>query len=150
MFGRALRLHRERERVRPETFARRRTLIEHAAERLTFGPPLGEREAWQLQKRYRRHRDKLFVCLHRADVEPTNDSSERDLRNSVIHEEVSGAYRSKQGAAASATFGTILTTAHKRGRDLLVALAPCPARHRSRPPARLPEQLPKDQARRQR
>ena len=38
-------------------------------------------EAWQLQKRYRRHRDKLFVCPHREDVEPTNNGSERDLRN---------------------------------------------------------------------
>jgi transposase len=113
VFGRALRLHRERAELSPETFGRRRTLIERAAERLIGGPPLGAGEAWQLQKRYRRHRDKLFVCLHRDDVEPTNNGSERDLRNSVIHEKVTGGYRSKRGAQAGATFATILTTARK-------------------------------------
>ena len=63
--------------------------IERAADRLIFGPPLGAGEARQLQKRYRRHRDKLFVCLRREDVEPTNNGSERDLRNSVIHDSLS-------------------------------------------------------------
>jgi hypothetical protein len=117
VFGRALRLHRERSTVTPETFARRRLLIERAAERLISGPPLGEGQAWQLQKRYRRHRDKLFVCLHRRDVEPTNNSSERDLRNAVIHEKVTGGYRSRRGAEQGAIFGTILTTARKRGEN---------------------------------
>ena len=122
VFGRALRLHREWQRMTPATFARRRARIERAADRLIFGPPLGEGEAWQLQKRYRKHHDKLFVCLHRADVEPTNNSSERDLRNSVIHEKVTGGYRSKQGATQGATFTTILTTARKCGQNLFEQL----------------------------
>jgi transposase len=117
VLGRALRLHRERAAVTPGTFARRRTLIERAGDRLIFGPPLGEGEAWQLQKRYRRHRDKLFVCLHRDDVEPTNNGSERDLRNAVIHEKVTGGYRSKRGAEQGALFTTVLTTARKLGRN---------------------------------
>jgi transposase len=79
-------------------------------------------EAWQLQKRYRRHRDKLFVCLHRTDVEPTNNSSERDLRNSVIHEKVGGGYRSRRGAEAGAIFATLLTTARKRDQNLFEQL----------------------------
>jgi transposase len=122
VFGRALRLHRERAQVTPATFARRRTLIERAADRLVSGPPLGDGEAWQLQQRYRRHRDKLFVCLHRDDLEPTNNGSERDLRNAVIHEKVTGGYRSKRGAEAGARFATILTTARKRGQNLFAAL----------------------------
>jgi hypothetical protein len=36
VFGRAIRLHHEREQVTPLTFARRRTLIEHATDRLVF------------------------------------------------------------------------------------------------------------------
>jgi hypothetical protein len=32
--------------------------------------------------------DKLFVCLHRDDIEPTNNGSGRDLRNSVVHDTV--------------------------------------------------------------
>ena len=71
--NRALRLHRERGRITAATFANRRVRIERAADRLIFGFPLGVGEAWQLQKRYRRHRARLFVCLHREDVEPTNN-----------------------------------------------------------------------------
>jgi transposase len=117
VFSRALRLHRERGRVTPATFANRRVRIERAADRLIFGFPLGVGEAWQLQKRYRRHRDKLFVCLHRQDTEPTNNGSERDLRNSVIHDKVTGGYRSRRGAAQGAIFATLLTTARKLGQN---------------------------------
>jgi transposase len=122
VFSRALRLHRERGRVTPATFANRRVRIERAADRLIFGFPLGVGEAWQLQKRYRRHRDKLFVCLHRDDVEPTNNSSERDLRNSVIHDKVTGGYRSRRGAEQGATFATLLTTARKLGLNAYARL----------------------------
>jgi transposase len=117
VFSRALRLHRERGRVTSTTFAHRRVRIERAADRLIFGFPIGVGEAWQLQKRYRRHRDKLFVCLHRDDVEPTNNSSERDLRNSVIHDKVTGGYRSRGGAEQGAIFATLLTTARKLGHN---------------------------------
>jgi transposase len=117
VFGRALRLYRERGQVTPAALANRRVRIERAADRLIFGAPLGVGEAWQLQKRYRRHRDKLFVCLHRDDVEPTNNGSERDLRNSVIHDKVTGGYRSRRGAEQGAAFASLLTTARKLGHD---------------------------------
>jgi transposase len=123
VFGRALRLRHERERVSPATFARRRVLIEQATDRLVFGPPLPpESEARRLQKRYQQHRDALYVFLERDDVEPTNNSSERDLRNSVIHRKVTGGHRSARGAEASAILTAILTTARKRGHNLYDAL----------------------------
>ena len=62
------------------------------------------------------------VFLHRADLEPTNNSSERDLRNSVIHNKVTGGYRSPRGAEQGALFATILTTARKRGQNLFEQL----------------------------
>lgn len=117
VFSRALRLYRERSKVTTATFANRRVRIERAADRLIFGFPIGVGEAWQLQKRYRRHRAKLFVCLHRDDVEPTNNSSERDLRNSVIHDKVTGGYRSRRGAEQGAIFAALLTTARKLGHN---------------------------------
>jgi transposase len=113
VFSRALRLYRERSQVNPATFVTRRVRVERAADRLIFGFPIGVGEAWQLQKRYRRHRAKLFVCLHRDDIEPTNNSSERDLRNGVIHDKVTGGYRSRRGATQGAVFATLLTTARK-------------------------------------
>jgi transposase len=122
VFGRALCLHRDQGRVTPATFANRRVRIERAADRLIFGFPLGVGEAWQLQKRYRRHRAKLFVCLYRDDVEPTNNSSERDLRNSVIHDKVTGGYRSRRGAEQGAVFATLLTTARKLGQNAYARL----------------------------
>ena len=78
-------------------------------------------EAARLQKRYRLHRDSLYVFLDRDDVEPTNNSSERDLRPSVIHRKVIGGFRSAWGAEASAIRTSILATARKQGQNLLDA-----------------------------
>jgi transposase len=121
-FGRAIRLHAERADLSPAQVARRRVRIGKAAERLVFGPPLGVGVAWKLQRRYRQHWDSLFVFLERQDVEPTNNASERDLRNSVIYRKVTGGYRSAWGAEASAILTTVLTTARKRGDNLWAAL----------------------------
>jgi len=122
VFGRAIRLHHEREQVTPETFARRRLLIENATDRLLFDRYVAPKtEAARLQQRYRSHRDSLYVFLSRDDVEPTNNSSERDLRPSVIHRKVIGGFRSAWGAEASAIRTTILATARKQGQNLLDA-----------------------------
>jgi transposase len=122
VFGRAIRLHHERTQVTSETFARRRLLIENATDRLVFDRYVAPKtEAARLQQRYRTHRDSLFVFLHRDDVEPTNNSSERDLRPSVIHRKVIGGFRSAWGAEASAIRTTILSTARKQGQNLLHA-----------------------------
>src|SRR5918997_68477 len=122
VFGRAIRLHHERTQVTSETFARRRLLIENATDRLVFDRYVAPKtEAARLQKRYRLHRDSLYVFLHRDDVEPTNNSSQRDLRPAVIHRKVIGGFRSAWGAEASAIRSSILTTARKQGQNLLHA-----------------------------
>lgn len=122
VFGRAIRLHHERDQVTPQTFARRQTLIEHATDRLVFDRYVAPKtEAARLQKRYRTHRDSLYVFLYRPDVEPTNNSSERDLRPSVIHRKVIGGFRSAWGAEASAIRTSILATARKQGQNLFDA-----------------------------
>jgi transposase len=122
LFGRAIGLHRERAQVAPATFARRRLLIENATDRLVFDRYVAPKtEAARLQQRYRTRRDSLYVFLYRDDVEPTNNSSERDLRPSVIHRKVIGGFRSAWGAEASAIRSTILTTARKQGQNLLHA-----------------------------
>jgi transposase len=113
IFGRALRLHRARTTWSAASFTHRRVRVVSAAERLIFGPPLGRGEAWKLQQRYRKHWATLFVFLERQDVEPTNNSSERDLRPVVIHRKMTGGYRSAAGAAWGGIFATVLTTARK-------------------------------------
>ena len=73
------------------------------------------------RQRYRLHRDSLYVFLDRDDVEPTNNSSERDLRPSVIHRKVIGGFRSAWGAEASAIRTSILATGRKQGHNLFEA-----------------------------
>ena len=119
---RAIRLHHERAQVTSETFARRRLPIENATDRLVLDRYVAPKtEAARLQKRDRLHRESLYVFLSRDDVEPTHNSSERDLRPSVIHRKVIGSFRSAWGAEASAIRTTILATARKRSENLLDA-----------------------------
>jgi transposase len=133
VFGRALRLHRERKTLSPASFAHRRVRVVNAAERLIFGPPLGNGEAWQLQKRYRKHWATLFVFLDRQDVEPTNNSSERDLRPAVMHRKMTGGYRSEAGAQRGGIFATVLATARKNRENRFETL--CRITGPSPPPA---------------
>jgi transposase len=122
VFGRAITLYHDRDEVTAEAYARRRTLIENATDRLVFSQYVAPKtEAARLQKRYRTHRDSLYVFLYRHDVDPTNNSSERDLRPSVIHRKVIGGFRSAWGAEASAIRTSILATARKQGQNLLDA-----------------------------
>lgn len=117
VFGRAITLHREREHLPTARFEHRRTRVIRAAERLIFGPPLCVGSAWKLQQRYRKHWNSLFVFLERDGVEPTNNSSERDLRPTVMHRKLTGGYRSDAGAERGGIFATILTTARKTGHN---------------------------------
>src|SRR5215210_4100561 len=122
VFRRGIHLHHERAQMTPESFLRRRILIEHAAERLICCDWASDGEAGNLQRRFAKHRDDLFVFLEREGVEPTNNASERDLRNSVIHRKVTGGYRSAWGAQASMILISILTTARKQGQGYFAAL----------------------------
>ena len=126
LLGRAIHLHTIRETITPASFARRRLRIEHAGDRLIFRIVLPETpetaNARRLHKRYREHRASLFVFLDRPDVPPTNNASEQDLRPSVIHRKVIGGYRSQLGADISAIVTSLLTTARKRGENLLDSL----------------------------
>ncbi len=125
LFGRAIHLGNIRETITPASFARRRLRIENAVDRLvfrTFLPHAETANARRLQERYREHRASLFVFLDRPDVPPTNNASEQDLRPSVIHCKVIGGYRSQRGADVSAILTSLLTTARKRGQNLLDVL----------------------------
>lgn len=122
VFGRAITLYHQRDEITAASFARRRTLIENATDRLVFSRDVAPKtEAARLQKRYRTHRDSLYVFLERSDVEPTNNSSERDLRPSVIHRKVIGGFRSAWGAEASAIRTSLLATARKQRQNLFDA-----------------------------
>lgn len=79
-------------------------------------------EGSKLQRRYRRHRDKLFLFLERADVPPTNNASERALRTAVVHRKVTGGFRSEWAPSSYCALLSVLETAKKQGQSLLDVL----------------------------
>ena len=93
-----------------------RQVDELVAEELPEGP------ARTLQKRYRKHREHLFVCLARADVPATNNVAERALRPAVIHRNVTHGFRSQWGADAYAALLSITDTAKLHGRSPFLAI----------------------------
>jgi transposase len=110
--------------------------LEADCDRLLATPVPGP-EASRLWVRFREHREHLFVFLYDPRVPPTNNASERALRNSVVHRKVTGGFRSDWGAAAHAAVTTVLDTARKRGDEVfgtLRAALSAPAPVPSHPP----------------
>ncbi|MBN2557107.1 MAG: transposase [Anaerolineales bacterium] len=108
LFRSAVHLHNRRDHLSPPEFQVQRVerlctwLLESSLERS---------EAKRLLKRYRKCRDCVFVFLHRSDVCPTNNISERYLRPSVVHRKVIGRFRSGWGAQTYAAIASIIATA---------------------------------------
>lgn len=79
-------------------------------------------DARRLQKRFRKHHDKLWVFLDHPDVPFDNNASERALRPAVVHRKVIGGFRSEDGATGYALYRTIEDSARKQGHPVLHAL----------------------------
>ena len=114
LFRYAIHLHHQRNQLSPDQFSAQVARIERHCDRL-IQRPLAPPDARRLQKRYRKHRDKLFVFLYRTDVGPTNNVAERALRSSVIHRKVMGCFRSQWGANAFASLASVIDTAELSG-----------------------------------
>jgi transposase len=110
LFRYGVHLHHQRQQFSVDQFTAQVARVEYHCDRLlerSLAPP----DARVLQKRYRKHRNKLFVFLYRTDVEPTNNVAERALRPSVIHRKVTGCFRSEWGAKAFAALASLIDTA---------------------------------------
>jgi transposase len=84
--------------------------------------PTEHPDARRLQRRFRKHHDKLWVFLDHPDVPFDNNASERALRPAVVHRKVIGGFRSEGGATAYALYRTIEDTARKQNHPVLHAL----------------------------
>ena len=114
LFRYAIHLHHQRNQLSPDQFAAQVARVERHCDRLLqriLAPP----EARRMQRRYLKHRQKLFVFLYRTDVEPTNNVAERSLRHSVVHRKVIGCFRSEWGAKAFAALASVIDTAELSG-----------------------------------
>lgn len=65
----------------------------------------------------------LLHFLEKKEIPPTNNDSERGLRNCVIHRKVTGGFRSDSGAKAHNIIASVIETAKKRGVNILHALS---------------------------
>jgi transposase len=116
LFRSAVHLHNERDQLPPGEFEGRVERLERLCNRL-LERSLEHPDEKRLRKRYLKHRQCLFVFLHRKDVSPTNNVSERYLRPSVIHRKVIGCFRSGWGADAYAAMASVIHTAGLTGRS---------------------------------
>jgi transposase len=114
LFRSAVHLHNQRDHLSPPVFQRQVERIEHICDWL-LKRSLEQPEAKRLLKRYHKYRDCLFVFLHRTDVNPTNNLSERYLRPSVVHRKIIGCFRSSWGARAYAALASVIATAALNG-----------------------------------
>jgi transposase len=110
LFRHTVHLHNQRDHLSPPEFQVQVQRIERICTWL-LERPLQQKDAKRLRKRYLKYRDCLFVFLHRTDVNPTNNVSERALRPSVIHRKVIGCFRSGWGAKAYADLASVVATA---------------------------------------
>ena len=121
LFRSAIHLHHQRGQLSPPQFLAQVRKIERRCNQL-LKRSLRRPEAAILLRRYRKYRDSLFVFLHRTDVEPTNNLSERNLRPSVIHRKVIGCFRSGWGARTYAALASVIDTAALKGTSPFIAI----------------------------
>lgn len=121
LFRSAIHLHHQRNQLSPPQFEAQVRKLERGCNQL-LKRRLRRMEARKLLRRYQKYRDALFVFLHRTDVEPTNNLSERNLRPSVIHRKVIGCFRSGWGARTYAALASVIDTAALRNVSPFMAI----------------------------
>ena len=77
------------------------------------------KEAIRLQKRFRKHEDKILYFMTTPAMPPDNNGSERAIRNAKVKQKVSGGYRSYRGAERQAALLSVIETAKKQGLNVL-------------------------------
>jgi len=114
LFRSAVHLHNQRDHLSPSEFQAQVQRAEQIRDWL-LKRSLVQKEAKRLLKRYQKYRDRLFVFLHRTDVSPTNNISERHLRPAVVHRKIIGCFRSGWGARTYAALASVIGTAALKG-----------------------------------
>jgi len=84
-----------------------------------FSKPPPDKEAKKLYKSLVGRQEQLILFLFESEVSPTNNDSERGLRNRVIHKKVSGGFRTTRGAQRFDKISSVIETAKKQDRNPL-------------------------------
>jgi transposase len=80
------------------------------------------RPGHNLLERLKTYKDDVLRFLHDFAVPFTNNLAERDLRMMKVKTKISGAFRTFAGASAFATLRSVVSTARKRGWNILKTL----------------------------
>ena len=80
------------------------------------------KESKRLQKRFKKHKDKIFYFMNDFDIPYHNNSSERAIRNAKLHQKISGCFRSVKGAKRRSVILSIIETCKKRNLNVLDSL----------------------------
>jgi len=80
------------------------------------------KESIRLQKRFKKHRIKIFYFMNDPDIPWHNNSSEQAIRNSKLHQKISGCFRSVKGAKRRSVILSIIETCKKRNLNILDSL----------------------------
>jgi transposase len=114
LFLRAIALSKRRPHLKAETCKAYRRKLEQDLDYilgLTPSTKTGER----LKKRYLKNRDSLFTFFEDSSIEPTNNSSERQLRPSVIFRKVTNGFRSDWGPNFFSAVRSLVGTGQRQG-----------------------------------
>ena len=82
----------------------------------------GKKEIATIQKRFRKHKEKILFFMSHKSVPFHNNSSERAIRNAKIHKKISGGFRSVAGAERHAVILSVIETCKKRDLNVLDSL----------------------------
>jgi transposase len=121
LFRSAMHVAKRRAELTERGFRRRVSQLERRLDQL-LARDLKTVAAQALLKRYRKHREHLFVFLHDPRVPYHNNACERALRPSVVHRKVTGGFRSIWGAQAYAALASLIDTAKLRGQSVFQTL----------------------------
>ena len=87
-------------------------------------PPksFGHDELRRMVNRLEKHKDNYMLFMRNYKAPFTNNQAERDLRHCKARQKVSGCFRSWQGVLDYCKIRSFLSTANKRGQNLVVSL----------------------------
>lgn len=114
LFLRAVVLSKRRAGIKPETGKAYRRQLEKTLDDILTSTP-ETKTGVRLKKRYLKNRSALFTFFEDPALEPTNNSSERALRPSVIFRKVTNGFRSDWGSDFFSAVRSIIDTAQRHG-----------------------------------
>ena len=113
LFVRAIVLSKRRRHIKAETCKAYRQRLEQDLDYILNLKPM-TKTGEKLKRRYLKNRDHLFTFFEHPSIDPTNNSSERALRFSVIFRKVTNGFRSEWGGPSSALYAQSLGQGNDR------------------------------------